>query len=41
MRRLTLLNLVLPTLVLATSSLAQVHPPENVTLMKNLDRGSL
>ena len=39
MRRLTLLNVVLLTLVLATSSLAQVHAPENVTLMKNLDRG--
>ncbi len=39
MRRLTLLNVVLPTLIFAASSLAQVHPPENVILLKNLDRG--
>jgi len=39
MRRLTLLTYVLPTLVLVSSSLAQVNPPVNVTLLKNLDRG--
>jgi choice-of-anchor B domain-containing protein len=39
MRRLTLLALVLVTAVAAGRSVAQVHPPENVTLLKNLDRG--
>ena len=39
MRRLTLLNVLLPTLIFAASSLAQVHPPDNVVLMKHLDRG--
>src|SRR6188768_3884065 len=39
MRRLTLFALAMATALVATRSFAQVHPPENVVLLKNIDRG--